>query len=410
MYLTFICCLLVVEPVWATTISDLQEEQRELQEEEEELREEQEAERERLDNVTGEITGMEGAVDALGEELDEIDQGLVILLASVNMITQEIVEKEENIVVTTALYEEAKAVEEAQNEAMKLRIKFMYEKGETTYLEIILSSKSLSDALNKMEYAEKLYEYDQSLLEKYRLAKEATLVLKEQLEDERAELEAQQHELEEEKTEMERLLAEKQAQYDDYEVRLAQTRQQAAVYQANIQKQGEQIRKLQQEQAAKKAEEVAAVKAAEEAKKNAAAASGPQSNGGGSGGAGGNYAVPDSFGGGKGQQIAGYACQFVGNPYVAGGTSLTNGADCSGFVWRVFKDCGYNVPRTSASCRAAGTGVSYSEAQPGDIMCYAGHVGIYIGNGYIVHASTERTGIKITAATYREILDVRRIV
>ncbi len=93
-----------------------------------------------------------------------------------------------------------------------------------------------------------------------------------------------------------------------------------------------------------------------------------------------------------------------------GGTSLTQGADCSGFVWRVYKDFGYSLPRTSYSMRSSGTGVSYSEAQPGDVVCYAGHVGIYIGGGQIVHASTQRTGIKITHATYKEILSVRRIV
>ncbi|MDE6202070.1 MAG: C40 family peptidase, partial [Lachnospiraceae bacterium] len=125
-----------------------------------------------------------------------------------------------------------------------------------------------------------------------------------------------------------------------------------------------------------------------------------------------SYASASSYSGtsGKGQQIANYACQFIGNPYVSGGTSLTQGADCSGFVWRVYSDFGYSVPRTSYSLRSAGTGVSYSEAQPGDIMCYAGHVGIYIGNGQIVHASTPRSGIKITHATYKEILSVRRIV
>ena len=112
----------------------------------------------------------------------------------------------------------------------------------------------------------------------------------------------------------------------------------------------------------------------------------------------------------NGQAIVDYACQFIGNPYVWGGTSLTDGADCSGFVWRVYKDFGYTVPRTSYSFRSYGSEVSYSEAQPGDVICYAGHVALYIGNGQIVHASTQRTGIKITNATYKEMLTIRRIV
>ena len=112
----------------------------------------------------------------------------------------------------------------------------------------------------------------------------------------------------------------------------------------------------------------------------------------------------------NGQAIVDYACQFIGNPYVWGGTSLTDGADCSGFVWRVYKDFGYSVPRTSYSFRSYGSEVSYSEAQPGDVICYAGHVALYIGNGQIVHASTQRTGIKITNATYKEMLTIRRIV
>ena len=117
-----------------------------------------------------------------------------------------------------------------------------------------------------------------------------------------------------------------------------------------------------------------------------------------------------SGGSGKGQQIADYACKFIGNPYVAGGTSLTNGADCSGFVMSVYQAFGYSLPRSSYAQSAVGKGVSYSEAQPGDIIYYGGHVGIYIGNGQIVHASTERTGIKITSATYRSIITIRRIV
>jgi cell wall-associated NlpC family hydrolase len=120
--------------------------------------------------------------------------------------------------------------------------------------------------------------------------------------------------------------------------------------------------------------------------------------------------IMSANGSSKGKEIAVYACGFVGNPYVAGGTSLTNGADCSGFTMSVYKAFGYSIPRTSTAQRSVGTEVSYSEAQPGDIICYPGHVALYIGNGKIVHASSAKTGIKISNALYREILCVRRVV
>lgn len=112
-----------------------------------------------------------------------------------------------------------------------------------------------------------------------------------------------------------------------------------------------------------------------------------------------------------GRQIADYGLQFVGNPYVYGGTSLTNGADCSGFVQSVYRNFGINLPRTSGEQGACGSVVaSLAEAQPGDLIWYSGHIGIYIGNGQIVHASSAKTGIKVSNAGYRTILSIRRIV
>lgn len=111
-----------------------------------------------------------------------------------------------------------------------------------------------------------------------------------------------------------------------------------------------------------------------------------------------------------GQSVASYACQFVGNPYVYGGTSLTNGADCSGFVMSVYANFGVSLPHSSSGDRSVGTAVDgLANAQPGDIICYSGHVAIYIGNGQIVHASTAKTGIKISDVNYRTPLGVRRI-
>jgi cell wall-associated NlpC family hydrolase len=105
-----------------------------------------------------------------------------------------------------------------------------------------------------------------------------------------------------------------------------------------------------------------------------------------------------------------YALQFVGNPYKYGGSSLTSGADCSGFIMAVYKKFGVSLPHSSSALRSVGRGVSYSEAKPGDIICYSGHVALYMGGGKIVHASNPKDGIKISYnAQYKTILAVRRI-
>ena len=120
--------------------------------------------------------------------------------------------------------------------------------------------------------------------------------------------------------------------------------------------------------------------------------------------------VGNSAGSASGRAVANFACRFVGNPYVYGGTSLTNGADCSGFVMSVYANFGVSLPHSSSALRSVGYGVSLADAQPGDIICYSGHVGIYVGNNTIVHASTAKTGIKYTSpANYRQVLAVRRI-
>lgn len=422
--MSLLMMILVVEPVRATTISDLEKEKEELEKQKEDAESKQNEEKEKLNSISGKIDSIQGDADEVAGEIEEMDAALVETIASVEMIQEEIEEKEEQITETTAEYEEAKAKEEEQYEAMKLRIKFMYEKGDTTYLQLLLECQNFGEMVNKADYIEKLYEYDREMLEEYQAARMETQTLKEQLEEEMAELEAQEHELAEEQESLETMLAEKQEVYDNYEVQIAQAKQEAAVYKANIKKQTEEIRKLEAAASKKQSEIDAAKQAEEEAKKaqeealkkqNEQSSSSSVSSTSGSSSStssSGSYASASSYSGSgsKGQQIANYACQFIGNPYVPGGTSLTEGADCSGFIWRIYKDFGYTVPRTSYGCRTAGTGVSYADAQPGDIICYAGHVGLYIGNGQIVHASTQKTGIKITKATYREILTVRRIV
>lgn len=166
-----------------------------------------------------------------------------------------------------------------------------------------------------------------------------------------------------------------------------------------------------------KAEEEARLKKAEEERKAAEAAAAASqakkksSSGNSSSSTSQAPAMTVSGGSEYGNAVANYALQFVGNPYVYGGTSLTNGADCSGFVMSVYSNFGISLPHSSAADRKVGYEVEggLANAQPGDLICYSGHVALYIGNGQIVHASTAKTGIIVSNAGYRQALAVRRI-
>lgn len=357
-----------------------------------EIKAEQEETKRQLEEAHSNLSNLQSEKDNIDDEIKSLDEQIVEVLAAVSMVEDEIVEIEGLIEEAQAELDAAIAEEERQYTAMKARIKFMYEKGDYTYVQLLLESKSLSDLVNKTEYIEKLYEYDRKMLLKYQEARQAVADAKAKLEEQQEELEVSKHELEDEKSSLDEMLEEKKAEASDYDTQISRAKQEAAAYKAKIKQQNAEIKKLEEAEAAKR-------RAAEEAAKKSSS----------SGSVDASSVINSSGGSASGKEIASFACKYVGNPYVAGGTSLTSGCDCSGFTWAVYQNFGYSLPRSSTAQRSAGRGVSYSEAQPGDIICYAGHVALYIGGGRIVHASTPSTGIKYGVATYKEILGVRRI-
>ncbi|MBQ9642726.1 MAG: C40 family peptidase [Lachnospiraceae bacterium] len=372
-----------------------------------ELQQQKSENEEKLKEAQASASALEAQQEDLESEIGEMQMSLAQNLVSIELLEQEIAELDAEIAVKQQEYDAALAKENEQYDQMKRRIKLLYEKGNVSYMELFVKASSFSDLVNKSQYVEQLAEFDRTMLIHYQEAKQAVEDARNELEDYKAEQEASKHELETERSAMQATMNALQEEYDEVDAQVAAAEAAAAEIRSQIQAQQSQINQLQEE--ARRAEE-ARRKAEEEARRKAQeAANGTSSSESASSSAPAkSYAPAGSL---SGQNVANYACQFVGNPYVYGGTSLTNGCDCSGFTMSVYRAFGVSIPRTAESQRGAGIEVpSIDQAQPGDLVCYPGHVGIYIGNGTIVHASTARTGIKYSPVTYRAWVCIRRIV
>ena len=416
------------------------------------------------------INNLEDQKQTLSAEIDQLDSDLVNIMVEIEILDGELSDKEAQIEQTKADLAVAEENKQKQYEAMKKRIQYLYEKGgDDAWAQMLFQASDFTSLLNHAEYVQQMYDSDRNSLEEFKETVQQVKDLGDQLDSEKAELEEMNQEYQNRQASMQTQLQEKKATSSDYDAQIAQAQNQAAQYTELIRQQNAEIQKIEEEEkkaaeeaarkaaeeaakkaaaeeAAKKAQEEANKKAADEAAKKAAAEASKKSsstsgsntvassgsstsskennntsgssssaatskdNGSSSSGSSGSSGSSVSYNP-TGQSVVNYACQFVGSPYVWGGTSLTNGADCSGFIMSVYAKFGVSLPHSSGAMAGCGRAVSYSEAMPGDIICYAGHVAIYMGGGQIVHASNAKDGIKISGnAAYRPIVAVRRVL
>jgi len=333
----------------------------------------------KLDKVEDQMNDIKDKQDEVESELKDVRKQLSKLISKQNELKAEINDTETALKKTQEELEVAKKKADEQYEAMKIRIKFMYENSSNDSLwTAVLESDGIADMLNRVEYISTIYESDRELTEQY---KETVAQVEEQerkLFNTRDELLVKQEAFLGQQIEIEEMVATLEDTKDEYASQLASAKKQAEEYKKTIKEQEEIIRKEQQ------------------------ANQSPSYNG---------QNV-------TGEALVAYGRQFLGNPYVWGGNSLTNGCDCSGFVHLVYKHFGYNLVRYSLSFLNEGVPVSIENIKVGDIVVYAkssagiGHVAIYAGNGKIIEAQSGKAGITDNRNLQhgRQILGIRRVL
>lgn len=343
-----------------------------------------------LDDVNSEIDDIRDSQNEVKDKIAEQRKKLNKLLADQKKLAGEIKTTEESIDKTQQDLERAQADEARQYDAMVIRIQYMYENSaEDSIWEALMQAKGLSDLLNRVEYVAQVHNTDRKLMAQYQATVDNVQMQKDMLLAQMELLLGQEEAYLGQQAEVEAVIADLKDDQAHYASQMKEAQQMATSLKKTIQEQEriieEERRKREEEERRKQEEEKK--KQEEELAKNT-----------------------------TGGKIVAYARQFVGNPYVWGGNSLTKGTDCSGFVHLVYKHFGFNLPRYSMSFLNVGTPVKREDIQPGDIVVYhkkngIGHVGIYIGNGKIVEAQSTKTGITDTRSVdNRSIAGIRRIV
>lgn len=361
-----------------------------------------------------ETESLEAQKAAAEDEASALQQELVELLDKMGRLEEDLIVKGEEIIRAEEDLDNAKKLEEEQYEAMKLRIKYMYEEGATTALETLVSAESFSDLLNKAEYVAEVHIYDRSKLQEYVDTKQSVEDLKEQLVEEQASMRSMQAEYEAEEATLTTTLEEKREEIAGFDEQI-QAAAEAAAREAEERLEAEREAAQRQNTNSNDSNNQTGNSGNSSAGNGS---SGGQTSGGGStdgggtdgsgstggGSSSGSTGNSGSSGSGGGsastgntsaaQTIVNAAYGQLGVPYVYGGNG-NGGWDCSGLVQYCHSAAGISLPRTSQS--QGGCGVAVSNPQPGDIVCYGTHVGIYIGGGQMIHAPKPGDNVKVAA-------------
>lgn len=381
------------------------------------------------------------------QAINSTNNQLTQLLTEFEMLKGDIRNQEDAIKKADKDLKAAQEKEKKQYEEMVIRIKYMYEKGEGSEVAALLGAESFGELLNRAEYIQNVHTYDREKLEEFAKVKEEVAELKTGLESEKKEMEALAEVYSSEEKSLKTTLSEMKSQMADFDAQLAEAQRQAEEEARRIEEEAKRVEEQQlqqsQDQSNNKNEEDSSNDKGNSSQGNTSKP--PQNNSSEDKPANKPSNKPSEnnpsdnkpskpskpskptedekeeestskpSNTSKGKQIANTGLQYVGNPYVYGGNSLTNGIDCSGFTKQIHALCGISgLPRTSSAQRSGGKAVTggLSNALPGDVICYSGHVAIYIGGGQIVHASNPapypKGGIKTGSASYRSILAIRR--